>query len=182
MPKRRNNNRGLAGRAARLGGSLLWLLWVRVARRPIDAIAIVTACAASLVIIVNAVALQSGARPAPFLANTPATPGPADAIHPQLAEAPSPPLPAASPPRPEVIASRTGDPIAEFIDTSSRVVAVQRVLTNYGYGQIKPTGVLDQPTRLAIERFERERRLPVTGKISHRLMSELSAMVGHSLD
>jgi hypothetical protein len=183
VPKRRSNNRGLAGRAARLGGSLLWLLWVRVVRRPIDALAIFTASAASLVIIVNAVALQSGARPAPFVANTPApaSPPPADVVHPKLAEAPSPPLPAAAPRMAEGIAVRS-DPIAEFIGTSSRVVAVQRVLANYGYGQIKPTGVLDQQTRLAIAKFEREHRLPVTGRISRRLMSELSTMVGHSLD
>jgi hypothetical protein len=181
LPKRRNNNRGLAGRAARLGGSLLWLLWVRIARRPVDSIAILTACAASLVIVVNAVALQSGARPAPFLVNAPASPPPpASAVHPRFAEAPPPP---AAAPRPvQSVAARTNDPIAEFIDMSSRMVAVQRVLTNYGYGQIKPTGVLDQPTRVAIERFEREHRLPVTGRLSHHLISELSAMVGHPLD
>jgi hypothetical protein len=169
------------GSAARFGGSLLWLLWVRVARRPIDSIAIFTASAASLVIIVNAVALQSGARPAPFVVNAPALQPPPDAVRPRLAEAPSPPLPAASP-RAEGVATRTNDPIAEFIDTSSRVVAVQRALTNYGYGQIKPTGVLDQPTRLAIEKFEREHKLPVTGRMSHRLIGDLSAMVGHPLD
>jgi peptidoglycan hydrolase-like protein with peptidoglycan-binding domain len=159
----------------------MWLLWVKVVRRPIDSLAIFAASAASLVIIVNAVALQSGARPAPFVANTPASPPPDDAAHPKLAEAPSPPLPAAAPRMAEGPAVRS-DPIAEFIGTSSRVVAVQRVLANYGYGQIKPSGVLDQPTRLAIAKFEREHRLPVTGRISHRLMSELSAMVGHSLD
>jgi hypothetical protein len=182
VPKRRSNNRGLAGRAARLGGSLLWLLWVKVVRRPIDSLAIFAACAASLVIIVNAVALQSGGRPAPFVANAPASPPPADAVHRKLAAAP-PPLPATAPPRvAESVPVRMNDPIAEFIGTSSRVVAVQRVLANYGYGQIKPTGVLDQPTRLAIAKFEREHKLPVTGKISHRLMSELSVMIGHSLD
>ncbi len=185
MPKRRSNNRGLAGSAARLGGSLLWLLWVRVVRRPIDSLAIFTASAASLVIIVNAVALQSGARPAPFVANAPASPPPADAVHPKLAEALPSPRPATGPRAAESVAMRTNgtnDPIAEFIDMSSRVVAVQRALANYGYGQIKPTGVVDQPTRLAIEKFEREHRLPVTGRISHRLVSELSSMIGHSLD
>jgi hypothetical protein len=182
VPRRRSNNRGLAGSAARLGGSLLWLLWVRVARRPIDSFAIFAASAASLVIIVNAVALQSGARPAPFLVNAPAPPPPADAARPRLAEAPSPPLPAAAPRAAESVATRTNDPIAEFIDMSSRIVAVQRVLTNYGYGQIKPSGILDQPTRAAIEKFEREHKLPVTGRMSHRLLSDLSAMIGHPLD
>ena len=166
----------------RLGGSLIWLLWVKVVRRPVDSLAIFAASAASLVIIVNAVALQSGARPGPFVANAPASPPPTDATHPKVAEAPAPPLPVAAPRVAESVPIRTADPIAEFIGTSSRVVAVQRVLTNYGYGQIKPTGVVDQPTRLAIAKFEHEHRLPVTGKISHRLISELSALVGHSLD
>jgi hypothetical protein len=182
VPKRSRKNPGLAGRVARLGGSLGWLLWVKVVRRPIDSLAIFAASAASLVIIVNAVALQSGARPAPFVANTPPSLPPADADHPKVAAAPLPPLPAAAPRVAENVPIRINDPIAEFIGTSSRVVAVQRVLANYGYGQIKPTGVVDQPTRLAIAKFEREHRLPVTGRISHRLMSELSAMVGHSLD
>ena len=65
---------------------------------------------------------------------------------------------------------------------SSRIIAVQRVLTDYGYGQIKPTGVLDQPTSAAIEKFEREHKLPVSGRISSRLVSELSEMIGHPLD
>jgi hypothetical protein len=183
VPKRRSNNRGLAGGAARLGGSLLWLLWVRVVRRPIDSLAIFTAVAASLVIVVNAVALQSGARPAPFLVNAPASASlpSAGAARPMLAEVPPATRPAAAPRAPENVATR-GDPIAEFIDMSSRIVAVQRVLANYGYGQIKPNGVLDQATRVAIEKFEREHRLPVTGRMSHRLISELSAMIGHPLD
>lgn len=65
---------------------------------------------------------------------------------------------------------------------SSRIMSVQRVLAAYGYGQIKPSGILDQPTSVAIERFEREHKLPVTGKISDRLVTELSAMIGRPLD
>jgi peptidoglycan hydrolase-like protein with peptidoglycan-binding domain len=58
---------------------------------------------------------------------------------------------------------------------------VQRALSDYGYGQIKPSGILDDATSAAIEKFERERRLPVTGAISDRLMRELAVMVGHPL-
>ena len=43
---------------------------------------------------------------------------------------------------------------------------MQRVLSEYGYGQIKPSGVVDEATSEAIEKFEREHKLPVTGRIS----------------
>ena len=58
---------------------------------------------------------------------------------------------------------------------------MQRALSDYGYGQIKPSGILDDATSAAIEKFERERKLPVTGAVSDRLVRELSAMVGHPL-
>ena len=76
------------------------------------------------------------------------------------------------------------DPIARLIAPapSKRVTAVQRALSDFGYGQIKPTGVLDQDTRAAVEKFERERRLPVDGQISDRLVRELAAMTGRPLE
>src|SRR5262249_709906 len=58
------------------------------------------------------------------------------------------------------------DPINETLAQSKRVLAVQRALAEYGYGQIKPTGVLDAETKGAIEKFERERKLPITGQVS----------------
>lgn len=181
MPRRRSKDHGLAGNAAKFVRSLLWLLWVRIARRPIDSFAIFTASAASLVIIVNAVALQSGAHPARYLVHPLPPPSPATAASPRLGET-LPPLPVAAPRAAPSAIARTSDPIAEFIDVSSRIIAVQRVLTNYGYGQIKPTGILDQPTRAAIEKFEREHKLPATGRMSARLLSELSVMTGHPLN
>ena len=47
---------------------ILWLL-AKAARRPVDSLAIVGAVVASLVIVVNALYLQSRAHPAPFVAN-----------------------------------------------------------------------------------------------------------------
>lgn len=63
-----------------------------------------------------------------------------------------------------------------------RVAAVQRTLTQYGYGQLKPTGAVGSDTQSAIAKFERERKLPVTGQMSDRLVRELSAMVGHPIE
>ncbi|MGH6664821.1 MAG: peptidoglycan-binding domain-containing protein [Pseudolabrys sp.] len=74
------------------------------------------------------------------------------------------------------------DPIAELIVPTKQVLAIQRALADFGYGQIKPTGVYDPATQAAIEKFERDRRLPVTGQISEQLIRELSAMTGRPLE
>lgn len=74
------------------------------------------------------------------------------------------------------------DPIAELIVPARRVLAIQRALADFGYGQIKPTGAYDMDTRTAIEKFEREHRLPVTGQLSDRFVRELAAMTGRPLE
>ena len=81
-----------------------------------------------------------------------------------------------------------GDAIAETIVVkdpavpSKRVLAIQRALADFGYGQIKPTGVFGLETASAIERFERDRKMPVTGQISERTTRELAAMTGRPLE
>jgi peptidoglycan hydrolase-like protein with peptidoglycan-binding domain len=62
------------------------------------------------------------------------------------------------------------------------VAAVQRALTEYGYGQLKPTGTIGADTQAAIQKFERERKLPVTGQLSERMVRELAVVIGHSVD
>ncbi|MGC1573206.1 MAG: peptidoglycan-binding domain-containing protein [Pseudolabrys sp.] len=88
------------------------------------------------------------------------------------------------------VSNTAADPIARLIAPSvapsiapsKRITAVQRALADFGFGQIKPTGVLDADTRAAIEKFERERRLPVDGQISDRLVRELAGMTGRPLE
>ncbi len=65
---------------------------------------------------------------------------------------------------------------------SRRVLALQRALAEYGYGQIKPTGIIDADTQSAIEKFERERKLPITGQASERVARELAALTGRPLE
>jgi hypothetical protein len=65
---------------------------------------------------------------------------------------------------------------------SHRIVALQRALTEYGYGQLKPTGTIGPETLAAIQKFERARKLPVTGQVSERLVRELTAVIGHPID
>ena len=74
------------------------------------------------------------------------------------------------------------DPIAKLIAPSKRIVSIQRALADFGYGQIKATGVHDPETRSAIEKFERDHRLPVTGQISDRFVRDLAAMTGRPLE
>jgi len=76
-----------------------------------------------------------------------------------------------------------GDAIGDLIATSSRrVLAVQRALADFGFGPVKPNGVFGVETKTAIEKFERDRKLPVTGQISDRLMRELAAVTGRPLE
>jgi hypothetical protein len=65
---------------------------------------------------------------------------------------------------------------------SRRIAAVQRALTEYGYGQLKPTGTIGADTQAAIAKFERERGIPATGQISERMVRELVATIGHPID
>jgi peptidoglycan hydrolase-like protein with peptidoglycan-binding domain len=74
------------------------------------------------------------------------------------------------------------DAIAQLIAPSKRVLAIQSALTEFGYGQIKPTGIEDADTRTAIEKFERDNRLPVTGTISEAFVRDLAAMTGRPLE
>ena len=85
------------------------------------------------------------------------------------------------PPAPIPVASRH-DTIANQNPASHRVAAVQRTLTEYGYGQLKPTGTVGSDTQAAIQKFERDRRLPMTGQMSDRLVKELAAMIGRPID
>lgn len=87
-------------------------------------------------------------------------------------------------PRPPLavpVSSRV-DSVPVSVGGSHRVAAVQRALTEYGYGQLKPTGVVGSDTQAAIQKFEKARRLPVSGQVSDRLVRELAAMIGHSIE
>jgi len=74
------------------------------------------------------------------------------------------------------------DPIANLLAPNPRIVAVQRALTEFGYGPVKPTGIHDGDTRLAIERFERARKRPVTGQINDLLVRDLAVATGRRLE
>jgi peptidoglycan hydrolase-like protein with peptidoglycan-binding domain len=97
--------------------------------------------------------------------------------------------PASAPAR----ATTVRDPIAEMIrlggpvptppanvgrsDGGDIVLAGQRALARLGYG-VKADGSMGPGTRQAIERFEQDRRLPVTGTFGPRTARELSSLSG----
>jgi hypothetical protein len=179
---------------------------------PKDLVAGALAFAAVSAIIANALWLQAGRHPSPMFGSVvamPATPmaatGPLPRPRPFEADvsafearpvdtkAPDPlanlvkatSAPAAAPaavlrpPAPIPVSSRS-DAIAS--SGSRRVAAVQRTLTEYGYGQLKPTGTVGSDTQAAIQKFERARKIPVTGQMSDRLVQELTAMIGRPID
>src|SRR5271169_5417189 len=110
--------------------------------------AILCAVAASFIIVINAVFLQSGAHPAPFFANPTALAQPVENRQTMAAAAAQKP-PEAAPVRqigissqmPQTAAARRNDPIADLIGSSvgppaapsARVAAVQRVLAEFVY-------------------------------------------------
>ena len=83
------------------------------------------------------------------------------------------------PPQPVPISTRSETPASSG---SRRVAVVQRALAEYGYGQLKPTGTIGTDTQAAIQKFERDRKLPITGQVSDRLVRELAAVIGHPID
>jgi len=100
--------------------------------------------------------------------------------------------PAAPPAAPPASRTASRDPIADMIrmggpvpvppanvgrDPSDTVLAGQRALARLGYS-VKVDGMMGAGTRQALERFEQDRRLPVTGEFNARTIRELSAASG----
>ncbi|MCK1651142.1 peptidoglycan-binding protein [Bradyrhizobium sp. 149] len=63
-----------------------------------------------------------------------------------------------------------------------RIAGVQRALSEYGYGNLKVTGAISGETQAAIQKFEREHKMQVTGQVSDRLLRELGAAIGHPVE
>jgi peptidoglycan hydrolase-like protein with peptidoglycan-binding domain len=144
----------------------------------VDSFAIIAAVATALVIVVNAMFLQSSMQVPPFL-DTRSSGAKSDPLKPLSG---SPARPIVNPPLPQPAAAHRNDAITELIGPSPRIAAVQRVLAEYGYGQIKATGTLDDATSAAIARFERDHNMPSSGRVSDRLIRELTTMAGHPID
>lgn len=62
------------------------------------------------------------------------------------------------------------------------VLSAQRALVKLGYAPLTADGLIGPATRSALERFERDRRLPVTGELGARTVRELAAQSGIPLE
>ncbi|GEP10858.1 peptidoglycan-binding domain-containing protein [Methylobacterium gnaphalii] len=152
--------------------------------RPGEALGSMAALVAVGYVSVNALGRQSGPHPAPIL--------PKAAIQ-QAKAAPAPPVtppvaPVAAAAEPHArekapVRDAIGDILRTPSDTTAsvtpktvdKVVQAQRALAKLGYGTIKADGVMGPATKAAIEKFERDRKLPVTGEASGRTLRELAA-------
>lgn len=67
------------------------------------------------------------------------------------------------------------------VPVSPRVMDIQKALARLGYGPIRIDGIFGAATEEAIQRFERDRRLPVTGQMSDRVIRELTAVSGFTI-
>ncbi|MFO1149303.1 MAG: peptidoglycan-binding domain-containing protein [Alsobacter sp.] len=162
----------------------------------------------AVAIAINAMVMQGGPHPAPFFrppvdvlrpAQAPVPPSrPADLIAREIAVTDAVPAPAGQsssapaaktalpkPPAPAVPVPAPRDPIADVLkaapaapEPSRTALFAQRALAKLNYGPIKPDGLLGPGTRAAIERFERDHKLPVTGELAPRTLKELAAASG----
>jgi hypothetical protein len=196
-----------ADKGANKARGLLMRLFLR---NPRDTVGIAAAVTAVLAILVNALFLQAGRHPSPmFTASVmpPQISAPPKVA--AVATEPTVPLPSANPmprPRPsDADAQPTDTPksidkstdmpraddamgnlvratsLPSAASGSARVAAAQRALTEYGYGQIKATGTIGADTQAAIQRFEREHKMPITGQMSERLVRELGIATGKTI-
>lgn len=173
-----------------------------VSRHPRESAGLFVGGSVIVMICANALFMQPGPHPAPIFARTsgasrmivtgPLSPEPLVAqpryFEPVNANILPQPRPASATVSAKVAKplavqeSLRQDPIAQLLSPSKRVIAVQRILTAYGYGQIKPSGAIDSATEDAIRKFESARKLPVTGQLSDQLVRTLSAMSGQQID
>lgn len=158
---------------------------------PKDLVAGCLAFAAVGAIVTNAMFMQAGHHPSPIFGSTVTVPPvqrsnplprprPVEADETVRAE-PHASAAEASASSVKPVGSHS-DPVADLINANRRIVAVQRALTEYGYGQLKPTGTVGIETQAAIRKFEQARRMPVTGQMSDRLVRELVVLTGRPID
>jgi len=204
MPRRRRGAKAVAVDADAERGLAMRILL----HSPKDTVAGLLAFAAVSAVIANALFLQAGRHPSPMFgasvagsvsplprprpvdtATTTLDPKPAEPKAPDplanlvksTSAPPAAPLIVARPPAPIPAVTRSEAP-ANPAAAARRVAAVQRALTEYGYGQLKPTGTVGTDTQAAIQKFERERKIPVTGQMSDRLVRELTVVTGRPIE
>jgi len=85
--------------------------------------------------------------------------------------------------------ARPRDPIAQLLkppsnglDRPSTIAAAQRALTRLGYGALKEDGQFGPGTRIALDRFAKDRKLPPYAENPSRVMRELAQASGIAIE
>ena len=182
--------RGEARGGGRARSVRLPMIFRVVAQHPRTCLFAIAGVVGGSAIVINALYLQPGPHPAPIFALAPPlmtaasgeTPSPSRPHGPvaEITRSEPSPMPVKAPALAHAAAPRR-DPIANLITSSRPLAPIQRALSDFGYGPLETNGSFGPDTRAAIERFERDHKLPVTGQISDRLIRELSVMTGRPL-
>jgi hypothetical protein len=163
---------------------------------PKDTLAGFVAIAAIMAIIVNATFLQAGRHPYPMFGTALTSPmpvstsitvmpraRPAESAPREETRAPGPQAhAAATPAKPAPATSAHRDPLGDLINSNRRIAAVQRALTQYGYGQLKADGAIGPETQAAIRKFEIDRKKAPTGAMSDWLVQQVVILTGRPID
>jgi peptidoglycan hydrolase-like protein with peptidoglycan-binding domain len=92
-----------------------------------------------------------------------------------------PPVPRS---KPFAAAGLPSDPEPGLIDQpgNPRLARIQQLLADLGYGPLQADGVMGGNTSSAIQRFELDRGLPITGQVSARVVDRLEMVSGKKVD
>lgn len=91
------------------------------------------------------------------------------------------PLPPADVPESAVTGSTAVPRPAVQPEGDRRILQIQSVLADLGYGPLAVDGLMGEETASAIRRFELDRGLPITGSLNDRVREELERMSGRKL-
>jgi hypothetical protein len=181
-------------------------------RRPVESIACAVAAALLTGILLNALAFQNARHPSPLFGTPIAIAPQADApkpvprplsinaaplpIAPATQPVPIPTRPIGTPRDAETAPAKAADAIGDMLRAApdaaasasspsaieaARILLVQKGLVKLGYA-VRADGVMGSTTRQAIEKFERERGWPARGELTPRVLREISARSGLSLE
>jgi hypothetical protein len=191
-------------RRARARPSIARLVLAFIVRRPGRLAGGLLFASVAAFISVNALTMQSTPHPAPLFgkAERDAAARRGSSVSERIQTQPAvprsiediiPPLPPSR--RPSETASTSSDPIAELLRSGTRptpaetmpeadfrLMSAQRALVKLGYGPLTDDGLFGPMTRSAIERFEREHGLEVTGRLVPQTTRALSVRSGISID
>jgi len=67
------------------------------------------------------------------------------------------------------------------VSSDPRLASVQAILSDLGYGPLKADGVMGQNTSTAIQRFELDRGLPISGRVSPQVIARLEEVSGRKV-